>query len=77
MNENVENLVLEQLKAMRGEMSEMRQEMNAKFDAVGQRLDNVETGVQSLQGVIIGLGHYMNAMDRRVEHIEEKLGIET
>ncbi|MGR3486108.1 MAG: hypothetical protein ACU0BF_12235 [Paracoccaceae bacterium] len=67
MNENVENLVLEQLKGLRPDMAEMRREMN-------DRMDTLEIGQQSIQGVVMGLGHYMNALDHRVEALEKKIG---
>ncbi|NHB78008.1 hypothetical protein [Rhodobacter calidifons] len=65
MTENVENLILAQLREIR--------ERLGKIEA---GLDDVKTGQQSVTGILIGLGGYIRAIDERVEHIEEKLGIE-
>jgi hypothetical protein len=69
MAENVDNIVLVQLR-------EMREEMGIGFTQVNDRLDNLEAGQQALQGVLFGLGRSVQLLENRVEHIEEKLGIE-
>ena len=66
---NVDNMVLVQLR-------EMRDEMRTGFSQVNDRLDNLEAGQQALQGVLFGLGRSVQLPETRVEHIEEKLGIE-
>ena len=66
---NVDNMVLVQLR-------EMRDEMRTGFSQVNDRLDNLEAGQQALQGVLFGLGRSVQLLETRVEHIEEKLGIE-
>ena len=69
MADNVDNMVLVQLR-------EMRDEMRTGFSQVNDRLDNLEAGQQALQGVLFGLGRSVQLLETRVEHIEEKLGIE-
>lgn len=64
MTENVENLILSQLR-----------EIRERLGRIETSLDDVKTGQQSLTGIVIGLGGYIRAIDERVEHIEAKLGI--
>ena len=77
MAESVDNLVLEQLRLMREEMQAMRSEMTGGFSEVKGRIDDLEAGQQAIQGVLFGLGRSMYLLESRVEHIEEKLGIDT
>jgi hypothetical protein len=65
LSENVENLILAQLR-----------EIRERLGRIETSLEEVKTGQQSLTGIVIGLGGYIRAIDERVEHIEEKLGIE-
>ena len=65
MSENVENLILAQLR-----------EIRERLGRIETSLDDVKTGQQSLTGIVIGLGGYIRGIDKRVEHIETKLGIE-
>ena len=69
MADNVDNLVLEQLR-------QMREEMKLGFAKVQQSLDDLETKVDGHTGVLVALGKYIHDIDSRVEHIERKLGIE-
>jgi hypothetical protein len=62
--ENVENLILAQLR-----------EIRERLGRIESSLADVKTGQQSLTGIVIGLGGYIRAIDERVEHIEAKLGI--
>ncbi len=65
MAENVDNLILEQLKLIRADISEVK-----------DRLGNVETSQTSVEGMLFGLAGYIRGIDVRVEHIEQKLGID-
>lgn len=66
MAENVDNIIIEQLRLIRTDLSEVK-----------ERLGNVETSTKSLEGIMFGLAGYIRGIDERVEHIEEKLGIDT
>ena len=70
VNEKVENIILAQLR-------EMREEMSSNYAKIEERLGSVEAKVDGTTAVLIGLGKYIHDIDARVEHIEEKLGIET
>ena len=69
MNENVENLVLEQLRLIRSDIKLLEEKLSG-------RIDSLESKVDGNTGVIIALGRYLHDIDNRVEHIEAKLGIE-
>jgi hypothetical protein len=69
MNENVENLVLEQLRLIRTDIKRLEERLSS-------RIDSLEAKVDGNTGVIIALGRYLHAIDGRVEHIEAKLGVE-
>ena len=69
MADNVDNLVLEQLR-------QMREEMKSGFAKVQESLGDLETKVDGHTGVLVALGKYIHDIDSRVEHIERKLGIE-
>lgn len=70
MVENVENLILEQLRLIREDMRGVK----AELVAMREDMDDLKVGQQSLQGVVMALGHYMNAIDHRVEGLEKKMG---
>ena len=69
MAENVENIVLEQLRLIRSDI----RTLDAKLS---ERIDGLEGKIDGNTGVLIALGRYLRDIDNRVEHIEEKLGID-
>ncbi len=70
MSENVDNLVLEQLRPIRETLSQMQ----AKIDATDGKVDDLGLQLRSVEGVLFGLGGYIRSIDQRVEHLETKLG---
>ena len=76
MNENVENLVLEQLRLIRLDIQRLDDKLSARIDGLEAKVDNLAVRAQSTEGVLFGLGGYVRSIDERVEHIEVKLGIE-
>jgi len=70
MVENVDNLVLEQLRLIREALAEMQ----AKIDATDEKVDDLGTQLRSVGGVLFGLGGYIRPIDQRVENLETKLG---
>jgi hypothetical protein len=76
MNENVENLVLEQLRLIRSDIQGLDDKLSARIDGLVAKVDNLAVRAQSTEGVLFGLGGYVRSIDERVEHIEAKLGIE-
>ena len=65
MTENVENLILAHLREIRD-----------RLDRIETGLDEVKSGQQGVTGILIGLGGYIRDIDTRVEHIEQKLGLD-
>ena len=76
MAENVENLVLEQLRPIRSDIQALDQKLSARIDGLEAKVDDLAIRAQSTEGVLFGLGGYVRSIDQRVEHIEKKLGIE-
>jgi hypothetical protein len=76
MNENVENLVLEQLRLIRADIQGLDDKLSARIDGLEAKVDNLAVRAQSTEGVLFGLGGYVRSIDERVEHIEAKLGID-
>jgi len=76
MNENVENLVLEQLRLIRSDIQGLDDKLSARIDGLEAKVDNLAVRAQSTEGVLFGLGGYVRSIDERVEHIEVKLGID-
>jgi len=76
MNENVENLVLEQLRLIRSDIQRLDDKLSARIDGLEAKVDNLAVRAQSTEGVLFGLGGYVRSIDERVEHIEAKLGID-
>jgi len=76
VNENVENLVLEQLRLIRADIQGLDDKLSARIDGLEAKVDNLAVRAQSTEGVLFGLGGYVRSIDERVEHIEVKLGIE-
>ena len=65
MTENVDNLVVEHLKAIRSELSEVK-----------ERIETVDAKVDGVAVILVNLGSNIHNLDERVSHIEKKLGIE-
>ena len=76
MNENVENIVLEQLRLIRSDIQKLDQKLSDQIDRLDARVAELAVRAQSTEGVIFGLGGYIRSIDERVEHIDKKLGID-
>jgi hypothetical protein len=67
MAENVDNLIIAQLRAIRDDI----RKLDGKIDEVNE---NLTTRIDALQGITIGPGHYVHALDDRIGALEEKIG---
>jgi hypothetical protein len=76
MAENVDNLVLEQLRLIRSDIQTLDEKLSGRIDRLEGKVDDLAIRAQSTEGVLFGLGGYVRSIDERVEHIEKKLGIE-
>jgi tetrahydromethanopterin S-methyltransferase subunit G len=72
VTENVENLILDQLRLIREDF----RRMDKRFDELEAKVDELGVRSQSTEGVLFGLGGYIRSIDERVEHIEQKLGLD-
>lgn len=80
MTENVENLVLEQLRAIRNQLEGMQVATQQDFQEVKQRLSGVESGIAGLRrdsaSTLDDVYRQQAAIDRlneRIQRIERRL----
>jgi hypothetical protein len=76
MAENVDNIVLEQLRLIRSDIQALDDKLSGRMDRLEGKVDELALRAQSTEGVLFGLGGYVRSIDERVEHIEKKLGID-
>ena len=69
MTEGVDNLALEQLRPIRSDIRNLDVKLSG-------RIDDLDAKVDGNTGILVALGRYLRDIDTRVEHIEEKLGID-
>ncbi len=63
MADNTENIVLEQLRLIRADLTEIRDD-----------IADLKLGQQGQTAILIGLGKYIHDIDERVEKLEDKIG---
>ena len=73
MAENVDNMVLEQLRLIRQEMGEMRSEMAGMKIEIRDGMGDVRSELLGQRGILVALGSYISSLDTRVEHLEERI----
>jgi ketol-acid reductoisomerase len=76
MTDNVENLILEPLRLIREDIGAIRRDMGQLRTDFRDEIADVGTDLMGQRAILVGFGKYLGAIDQRVEHIEEKLGIE-
>ncbi len=67
MPENVDNIILEQLRLIREDIKRIE-------ETLGGKIDDLEAKVDGHTGVMIALGRYVHDIDQRVERLELKIG---
>ena len=75
MADKIENLVVEHLKALRRALSEFRNNTEADFAALKQRMGSVESGVAQLHTDVAVVHNRLDRIDSRVERIERRLNL--
>ncbi len=75
MNENVENLLLEQLRSIREEIGGLQTGLKSLETRMDERFTDLETELHGQRAILIGFGSYIHAIDSRVEKLEERLGV--
>jgi hypothetical protein len=76
MTESTENLVLESLRQMRNDMSDLRNELREGFNRVEVRLGLVEQGLAGMLSVSASDREEIRALKHRVERIERRLELQ-
>ena len=68
--DNVDNLTLELLREMRGEMGQMRTEMVQRFDAIDRRFDETDTRLDALTHMVTMLYASHHDHEMRITALE-------
>jgi len=71
MNENVENLILAQLREMREETAAMRSEIERRFDGLESRLDAAAAKIDGVSMLLTVLAGHVHGLETRIENLEE------
>ena len=71
MTDEIGNLVLEQLRIMRGEINDLRSEMNSRFDVVNERLDSLENAVSGIAYFLAETRGELISHDARIAKLEQ------
>ncbi|MES2665974.1 MAG: hypothetical protein V4712_07735 [Pseudomonadota bacterium] len=74
MVENVNNLVLEQLRLIREDIGTLRSDLAQFKTEVRGDLSEVHSDLLAQKTMIFGLAGVIGQIDQRVEHLETKLG---
>ncbi len=77
MADNVDNLVLEQLRPIRETLGQMLGEIRGMCSDFDEKIDGSSGKVLANTTVVMALAQYIGTMNERVEHIEAHLGIAT
>ena len=75
MSENVDNIVLEQLRLIREDLRRMDKRFDELEVKMSAEFDDVKTDLHGHTMMIFGLSNVIGQIDKRVEHVEEKLGM--
>ncbi len=75
MTESTENLVLELLRQMRGEITDLRKEMREAFNRTELRLGIIEQALANLLSVSASDREEIRSLKSRVERIEHRLNL--
>jgi len=76
MTENTENLVLDILRQIRSDMTDIRNEMRDGFNRIEVRLGPVEQTLASMLGVSASDREEIRALQHRIERIERRLELQ-
>ena len=70
MSETVDSIVLEQLRLIREDLGRL----NGRFDDMDARFDELDAELHGHKMMIFGLSTVIGQIDKRVEHLEDKIG---
>lgn len=73
MGDNVENLILEQLRALRSEIISFRTESQSEFSEVKHRLTRIESSLAGMRGENVGTQEDVYRQQGVIDLIKERL----
>ena len=71
MAENVENLILTQLREIRGEIGAIKTQVTELKDQMGEGFDDVTQRVNGITVILTMLAGHVHNVEERVEKLEE------
>jgi len=74
MASSVDNLVLEQLRLIREELGELRGDLASFKAGSKESFDTLHSDLLGQQTMMFGLATVIGQIDKRVEHLEQKIG---
>ena len=75
MNGEVENLVLDHLRAIRNEMVDLRRELRTELGDLRQRVSSIERHLATMPGDVALVHQRLDRLNERGERIERRLEI--
>ena len=73
MTDNVDNLILEQLRVLRNEILAFRSENQSDFSEIKHRLTRVESSIASMRGENVGTQEDVYRQQGVIDQIKERL----
>lgn len=73
MSDNIENLVLEQLRALRNDIAAFRAENQSEFSEMKHRLNRVESSIAHMRGESVGTQEDVYRQQSVIDTIKERL----
>ena len=73
MTDNVENLVLEMLKALRNEVKSLSVKMDEQFESMRLRMSSIENHLVGLHADVAIIHGRMDKFETRLDRIERRL----
>ena len=74
MSENVDNLVLEQLRLIREDLRRLDGRFNALEAQMAEEFKDVKVDIHGQTMMIFGLSNVIGQIEKRVETLEHKIG---
>jgi predicted nucleic acid-binding Zn-ribbon protein len=73
MSEEIDNIIIEHLKALRNELREFRQESRTEFETLKLRINAVERGIAGMHDDNATLHTRIDTVDSHINKIEKRL----
>ena len=73
--ENMDNIIIEHLKALRNELKEFRQETREELQTIKMRINSVERGLAGSHDDNVIIQTRMDRVDSRIDKIEKRLDL--